>query len=274
MVRFAKLVMTGALSLLLVGPAFSAGKGGAGGAGGAGAGGAGAGGAGQSGAGQSGAGARGGSTAGGIGQTPWFSDQGIRSQLNLNEQQYNSLNKAYGEAYNQYNSARSGTGTGTSGTGADQQRSGAFNQSMNKAVDQYITDPQQRQRYNQLYLQYQGYGAFNDPQVQQKLNLTDEQRQKFNQLNQQWSQQMSGLGKDYQSDPQATSRRFDEMRKQSSNQINSILNSQQQQTWRQMTGDPYNFQSSSYFQNSSGSGNNNGQQKNKSGSGTNNQQNK
>ena len=47
-----------------------------------------------------------------------------------------------------------------------------FNKNFSTATNEVFTDAQQRQRYNQLYLQYQGYEAFSDPMVQEKLNLT------------------------------------------------------------------------------------------------------
>ena len=122
------------------------------------------------------AGARAGTTTGmTISQTPWFSNQAIRGQIGINDQTFNRLNTAYGQAYQTFN-----TGVGQLGTNlTPQQREqrmqelqSAFNQKMNQAVQSTITDPTQLSRYNQLYLQYQGLGALNDPQVQQKLNLT------------------------------------------------------------------------------------------------------
>jgi hypothetical protein len=209
------------------------------------------------------------SASGGINRTPWFSNQDIRSKLNLNEQQFNALNKAYGEAYSKYS-----TGSGQFGNNLSaeerarktQELQGTFNQSMNRAVEETITDPQQRQRYNQLYLQYQGYGAFDDPALQQKLNLTDAQRQQLRQFQDEWNAQMQTYSRDRARDTDRT--RWNEMRKQYGDRLNSVLNEQQRQTWRQMTGEPFNFSPDVYIQNGGTSNRQNGGTTNKQNGGT------
>jgi hypothetical protein len=140
---------------------------------------------------------------GGIGQTPWFSNQEIRQHFKLSDQQYNQLNKSYGESYGRY---QDGMQTLDKDLTAEQrtQKMGELNQRFNKdfstRVNEVFTDPQQRERYNQLYWQYQGYNAFSDPMVQEQLKLTGEQRQKLGQHGQEWQKQMNDLGRTYQTD--------------------------------------------------------------------------
>src|SRR5437763_1283466 len=117
---FAKVALAGVMSVALTGSLWAAGKG-TGGQGGTGSTGSGAGKTGTYGTqgtrstqgatgtqgttGTSGTqGATGTQGAGGIGQTPWFSSQNLRGQLGLNDQQYNQLNSAYGQAYSNYSS--------------------------------------------------------------------------------------------------------------------------------------------------------------------------
>jgi len=185
----------------------------------------------------------------------------VRQQLKLDDQQYNRLNKAYGESWKKYQQQTSGLDKNLT----DEQRTQRINDlqrdfttNFSSTTNQIITDPAQRERYNQMYLQYQGYGAFNDPMVQQKLNFTDEQKQKLSQYGQEWNKQMNNYYGTYQTDREGTGKRFNESRKQASERINSILNPQQQQTWRQMTGETYNFQPGAYFPSSSGTNNNSG----------------
>jgi hypothetical protein len=238
MVRFAKIAVAGLMSVVMVGPVWGQ-----------------AGGAGQAGAGAqaSGAATTGGRATigmGNINQTPWFSNQGIRSQLNLNDQQFNALNKAYGQAYTNYSSNLGQLGN----TLTPQERAqkmqdlrANFDQSFTTATQKYITDPRQQQRYHQLYTQYQGYDALTNPQIQQKLNLTDQQRQQLQQFGSTYNQQLNTLQQNSQANPQATANQFNTLRQQANQNINSILTPQQQQNWRQMTGDPYNFQWSDYY---------------------------
>jgi len=202
---------------------------------------------------------------GGISQQPWFADQGVRQQLKLNDDQYNRLNKAWGTQYQTYS-----RGLGQLNNVPQDQRSTRMNE-MNQTFNQGfsssykdVLSPEQQQRYNQLYLQYQGYNAFNDPQVQRKLNLTDEQRQKLNQYSTQFQSQQNDINKSATSDRQGASKRFGQLRQRDQNWMNSFLTDEQRQTWRQMTGDPYNFSSTGT---STGTGTNNN-------SGTNNNQNR
>jgi hypothetical protein len=190
-------------------------------------------------------------TYGGVVQTPWFSDKAARDQVKFSNDQYNALNKAYGEAWTNYNSNLGRIG----GTLTEAQRAqkthdlqAVFNQNVNGSVDRLITDPQQRERYRQLHIQYQGYSAFNDPTIQHKLNLTNEQREKLTQYGQDWNRQMGTLHQSYQTDPAGATQRYNEMVQQNNQRYNTVLNQQQQATWQQMTGAPYNFAPGLYFQ--------------------------
>ena len=194
-------------------------------------------------------------TPGTINQTPWFGDPAVRQSLKLSDEQFNRLNKSYGENYIRYKQGLSGLGN----TLSEQQRiqkmnelSGQFNQGFNRSTEEIFTTPEQRQRYNQIYLQYQGYGAFSDPMLRQKLNLTDEQLQKINQYNQEWNTQMGTLYRDYQTDRQGASKRFEDMRRQMGTRIGEVLNEQQERTWREITGEPFSFGAGAYFPSSTG----------------------
>jgi opacity protein-like surface antigen len=109
---------------------------------------------------------------GGIGQTPWFSNQEIRQHFKLSDQQYDQLNKSYSESYGRYQQGMKTLGKDLSNEQRIQKMRDlqqGFNKDFSTTTNQVFTDPQQRQRYNQLYLQYQGYNAFSDPLVQEKL---------------------------------------------------------------------------------------------------------
>jgi len=122
-----------------------------------------------------------------------------------------------------------------------------FNKAFSPTLNETITDPKQRERFQQLQYQYQGLGAFSDPTIQERLKLTPEQRQKLNQYGQEWYNQMGELGQGYQSNPEAAGKRFNEMWKQSTERLNTVLTPEQQRTWSQIIGEPYNFQPSVFF---------------------------
>jgi hypothetical protein len=237
--RFVKMAVAGLLSVSLTSAAWAR-------AGGAGAGA----GTGQAGVAQAGKTGTTTTQVGGISQTPWFSNPAIRTQIGLNDQTFNQLNTTYGQAYGAYNTGVSQLGS----TLTPQQRAqkmqdlqATFQQKMDQAIQSTVTDPTQRSRFNQLSLQHQGIGAFSGTMVQQQLNLTTQQKEMLGRFAQQYNQQLATLQQNAQTNPAAVNEQFNRLRLQAVQNINSVLTPQQQQTWQQMTGQPFNFQWSNFF---------------------------
>jgi len=189
----------------------------------------------------------------GISQTPFFSDPGVRRQLNLNDNQFNTLNRAYLDAYNRYNQGI--TGLNTSLTPQQrmaqmQQLENQFNNDFARNVDTTFTDPRFRTRFDQLNRQFMGVNAFNNTAIQRQLNLTPQQLQQLQQLATQWRQQLmqfnsnNGVGVSG-IDPQE----WNQMYSQYWNQLNTVLTPEQQQIWMQLTGQRYTFPSNLYVPN-------------------------
>ncbi|MEQ1830538.1 MAG: hypothetical protein ABL921_31570 [Pirellula sp.] len=188
----------------------------------------------------------------GIHQTPWFGNPTVRQQLQLNDEQFNQLNKGYTQSWNRYNQGL----TGLDKSLADDLRmqrqlelSGSFNQDFSKSVDGVFSDKAARRRYNQMDWQYRGYGAFNDPTVQQQLKLNDEQRQTFNKYQNEWNQQMNTWQRDLANDRNGVASRWRDARNEWRNRINSTLTPEQSTMWTDMIGKPYDFPADVYFQN-------------------------
>jgi hypothetical protein len=202
---------------------------------------------------------------GGIGQTPWFSNPEIRQQFKLNDTQFNDLNKSYGEAYGKYQQGTKAFGKDLTPEQRNQKMAElhqGFHKDFSTSVGKVFTDPQQQQRYNELNLQYQGYNAFSNPMVQEKLQLTPEQRQQLARQGQDWNKKMEGLGQTYQNDPKGATKQYNDMRNMYGQQLNTVLTPEQQKSWQQMTGKTYNFSPSVYFQTSSGTGTTSGGKEN------------
>jgi len=187
-----------------------------------------------------------------ISQTPWFSDQSIQKQLNLKNEQSGQLNKAYSQAWNNYQSGLKELNSKSDLSAEDRAKrtrelESNFYKSFSTSAEDALSDPALRQRFNQMSWQYRGYGAFNDPMIQEKLNLTPEQRQKLNQYNQEWTTQMNELNGAFSKDQNAANKQYTEMHRQFDERLKSVLNEQQLSTYRQLTGEPYNFPPSAYF---------------------------
>jgi len=186
----------------------------------------------------------------GITQTPWFSNMQVRQQLKLNDEQFNNLNKAYQQAYTTYQKDINGLDK-TLPDAQRQQRMRDLEQNFYKdlgnSTNTIFTDPAQRQRYNQLYWQYQGYRAFSNPTIAEMLKLTPEQRDRFNQMQSDWTTQMGKLGPLYQTDKQAAIDQFGKLQAQNTERINSVLTPEQRTAWQQMAGMPFVFPPEMYF---------------------------
>jgi hypothetical protein len=187
----------------------------------------------------------------GVGQRPFFADPTVQRQLNLSEQQFNQLNRAYLDAWRNLNQGMTGLGSDLT----DQQRmqqqmqlENQFNRNFNSALGTTITDPRALGRFNQANLQFRGAAAFNDPMIRQRLSLTPQQQRQFRRLQAEWRQQLQRLrraGNDANSE--LTQQQFIQLQQQFQNQMLGILTPQQQQSWSQFVGSPVDFPVNTFF---------------------------
>ncbi len=185
-----------------------------------------------------------------LGQTPWFGNPNVRQQLGFNDTQFSQMNNAYRQAWSAYQQGLTKmTPNLTPEQRSEQMRTlqQNFYNNFSQSTSGILTDPQMRNRFNQLSYQYRGYDALLDPSVQRDLKFTDEQRQKLNEYNQNWNNSMNELYRDYGTNRDDATRRFTDLQAREQSRINEILTEQQRQSWRQMIGDPYRFQLNQYF---------------------------
>jgi len=105
-----------------------------------------------------------------------------------------------------------------------------------------IFNEQEMNRYRQLNYQYQGFDAFNDPDLQKRLNLTDEQRKQLNDARQWNQQQWQDIQRRGADDRDAGTRLYRDYWKERGQRLNKILTEEQRRTWGQITGNPFTFQ--------------------------------
>lgn len=183
-------------------------------------------------------------------QTPWFNNPGVREELKLNEQQHTELNRHYERAWVQYNKNRnvvdSSLATQKQALREAELRAD-FQKQFDPAINSTFTDPAVRTRYNQLNYQYQGYNAFQDPTIQQQLNLTAEQQQQFNKYGTAWDRQMANWRTDYPANRERVAQQLREARRESRRQIDNTLTPAQRAKWNTLTGQPYEFHTDVYF---------------------------
>ncbi len=186
-------------------------------------------------------------------ETPWFAAEGIGKELNFKYDEIQRLTEIYGSTRQRLRSLNS-----------DKSRENS--RSVDKAKDQWVSeygdrfdlefargsravfkDPQQRERFNQLYLQYQGFGAFDRPQVQRKLNFSEQQIRQVQDLNREWNSEIHALRQSYLQNPPDARNRFSDIHDRFRMKLDGILNSEQQEIYRNMTGKPYPFGVDAYL---------------------------
>jgi len=101
-----------------------------------------------------------------------------------------------------------------------------------------IFSERQMDRYRQLELQSRGVGAFTDPDVQQKLDLTIEQRRRLDDLNSRYNQNLENIHATGRLRKDDTLGSWRDFMGQTRTQVNDILTERQRRTWRGLTGDP------------------------------------
>lgn len=180
---------------------------------------------------------------GSINRQPWFRDQSVRTHLRLTEEQYNRLNNLYTTNFARYDQ-------GVAGMGAldDMRRreqfdtlSATFNRDFRTGI-QDVLQPDQRSRFDQMWLQYQGAGAFADPALQAKFNLNAQQIAELNRLNWEWRTDFGKLQQRFPNDRNGFNQAFAEARRARWDRINSILNADQRRMWVDLTGENWDFQ--------------------------------
>jgi len=189
-----------------------------------------------------------------ISSRPFFNDRGVRQQLNLNDNQFNQLNRGYQDAYTRYNRELEGLNNNNNNNNLnDQQRmqraqqlESQFNQDFNTSRDSAFTDPQMRSRFDQLNRQHQGFNAFNDPQIRQQMNITRDQQQQLRRLSSDWREQMQQFRRN--SNSNLTPEQWSQLQAQYQQQLTGLLTPQQQQMWSGMVGEQYNFPMEAYIQ--------------------------
>jgi hypothetical protein len=108
-----------------------------------------------------------------------------------------------------------------------------------------VLKPEQLKRLKQVELQQRGPDALTDPEIQSKLNLTSDQKSKIKTIAADYAaergqlfQGARGGGGDFQE----AQKKMTAMRKATMEKISDVLTSAQKETWKEMTGTPFEVQ--------------------------------
>jgi hypothetical protein len=111
-----------------------------------------------------------------------------------------------------------------------------------KALGEFLK-PEQIARLKQISYQQRGIGALSDPEVVTKLNLTDAQKTEIQAIGRESMQAARGaFSKDQsQEERQAAMKKLAESRKAALEKAVAKLNDEQQKTWKELLGAPFDY---------------------------------
>jgi hypothetical protein len=104
-----------------------------------------------------------------------------------------------------------------------------------------ILKAEQLTRIKQISCQIRGASAFSDPEIGKKLNLTDTQKSDIQEIVRGSFEKMRTIREEVGDDREAAMKRFTELRKETLAKAEAKLNDEQQKTWKDMLGSPYEF---------------------------------
>jgi len=107
-----------------------------------------------------------------------------------------------------------------------------------KAVAEFLK-PEQITRLKQVSYQARGATAFADPEVATKLNLTDSQKSDIQAINQESMTQMREIFQSAQDDREGAMKKMAELRKGTLEKVAAKLNDEQQKSWKELIGAPF-----------------------------------
>jgi Spy/CpxP family protein refolding chaperone len=113
-----------------------------------------------------------------------------------------------------------------------------LNESTLKAVAEFFK-PEQVTRLKQISHQVMGAMAFADPEIAKKLNITDAQKDEIKSINDESRSAMQELFQGFQDDREGTMKKIQEHRKETLAKVVAKLNDEQQKTWKELTGAPF-----------------------------------
>jgi len=112
------------------------------------------------------------------------------------------------------------------------------NASTLKAIGEFLK-PEQIARLHQISYQTMGAMAFSDPEIAKKLNVTDAQKADIKTISDESGEKMRELGQGFRDDPEGTRTKMTELRKETLSKAVAKLNDEQQKTWKELLGEPF-----------------------------------
>jgi len=179
---------------------------------------------------------------GGMGPAQLLANSGVQKELKLDDQQVGKAKELAEKTREKMQEARSQT----EGLDQDERRTKMqalgreINESALKSAGEFLK-PEQLTRLKQINNQLRGAQAFNDPEVAKKLNLSDSQKTDIQSIVQESQQEMRTIFQENQDDREAAMKKLTELRKSTLSKAEAKLNDEQQKTWKEVIGAPFEY---------------------------------
>jgi hypothetical protein len=189
-------------------------------------------------------GGRGFGMGGGGGYAMLIGNSGVQKELKLDDQQIEKAKELAAKAREDMQGVREKL----QGLEGEEQRTKRaelmkeMNDSAIKAVGAFLK-PEQIARLKQVSYHTLGARALSDPEVAKKLNITDSQKTDIQTIVQESMEGMRGLfSQDQSEEDRATAmKKMAELRKEALDKASAKLNDEQQKTWKELLGAPFEF---------------------------------
>lgn len=181
----------------------------------------------------------GGMFGGGGGYAMLLGNDSVQKELKLEDQQIEKCKEIGEKAREKMTEAR----TATEGLDQDERRNKMMalnreiNESTMKAAGEFLK-PEQVTRLKQISYQQHGANAFSDPEVQKKLNITESQKTDIQSIVQESMGEMVTF-EENRDDREAMMKKIGEHRKQTLAKAEAKLNDEQQKSWKELLGSPF-----------------------------------
>jgi Spy/CpxP family protein refolding chaperone len=113
-----------------------------------------------------------------------------------------------------------------------------MNESTMKAIGEFFK-PEQVARLKEISCQTRGAMAFADPEIAKKLNITDAQKEEIKTISDESNASMREIFQGAQDDREGAMKKIAELRKETLGKIVAKLNDEQQKTWKELCGAPF-----------------------------------
>jgi len=113
-----------------------------------------------------------------------------------------------------------------------------MNESTLKALAEFVK-PEQIARLHQISHQVRGANAFTDPEVAKKLSLTDAQQSEIKSIVDDSNTARREIFQSLNDDREAGMKKLAELNKETLAKVTAKLNDEQQKTWKEMIGSPF-----------------------------------